>query len=85
MKILDMGDLMDCAERRGIETSDLMRAAEGIAAELAASIGAVLIDVSNQPGFGGMCATFKAENDSVICPDDIHASDPHGDWRGYEA
>jgi len=80
MKILEMGELVSCAEARGIETAGLIAEAEKVARALAGAIGGRLVDVSNQPGFGGLCAAFQAQEGTKCCPEDVDAADPDGDW-----
>lgn len=79
-KILDASQLAECAEARGIDISDFVESASAVAEQLAASIGADLIDCSNQIGFGGLCASFRAPAD-VECPDDTDEADRSGDFH----
>jgi hypothetical protein len=81
MKIIDVSALQECAQSRGIDTSHMDREIRNVALALANAVSAELFDCSNQPDFGGYCASLRATYDGVLCPDDIDSADPHGDWK----
>jgi hypothetical protein len=86
MKILDVNDLLEAAQELPNEIFESLEAAleqatKDLAQALADHHGITLHDVSNQPGFGGLCATFRPAHEGQPCPPDIDSGDPSGDWE----
>ena len=85
MKILNVNNLLDVGQEvipedefRGFETT-IVAVINALAVRISELQKVVLHDVSNQPGFAGLCAAFRPGIDGETC-DIIGSYDIGGDW-----
>lgn len=76
--IIDAGQVIEAAENRGIDAQAIEDAVKSVAQQIADHDGLTLFDVSNQPGFGGLCASFHPGT-TTECPADLQEMDEGGE------
>lgn len=63
-----------------IEEAALITATNHVGCAIAAKLDIVFLEASNQPGFGGLCASFGPSFNGQKCPASLKELDPSSDW-----
>lgn len=89
-RILTVSELLEAAQIAELPNFEqheaiMIAAMEHLAMDMAKHLGVVIHDVSNQPGMGGLCATYVPKEKDDPLPEAFEEFDQSGDWEPIHA